>query len=31
MIAVIVLVLACSGILLFGAWWLVEYKANRGY
>jgi hypothetical protein len=30
-IAVIVLVLACSGILLFGAWWLVEYKANRGY
>ena len=30
-IAVIVLILACSGILLFGAWWLVEYKINRGY
>ena len=29
-IAVIVLVLVCSGILIGGAWWLVEYKTNRG-
>jgi len=30
-IAIALLVVVCAGILIGGAWWLIEYKANRGY
>ena len=30
-IAIALLVVLCAGILIGGAWWLIEYKANRGY
>ena len=30
-IAIVLLIGLCAGILVGGAWWLVEYKANRGY
>ena len=30
-IAIVLLVALCAGILIGGAWWLIEYKANRGY
>ena len=30
-VAIAVLVAACIAILVGGAWWLMEYKANRGY
>ena len=30
-IAIAVLIAGCIAILVGGAWWLMEYKANRGY
>jgi len=30
-IAIVLLIGLCAGILIGGAWWLIEYKANRGY
>lgn len=30
-IAIVLLIGLCAAILVGGAWWLVEYKANRGY
>ena len=30
-IAIVLLVALCAGVLIGGAWWLIEYKANRGY
>jgi CHASE3 domain sensor protein len=30
-IAIVLLIGLCAGILVGGAWWLIEYKANRGY
>jgi len=30
-IAVVFLIGLCAAILIGGAWWLIEYKANRGY
>ena len=30
-IAIVFLIGICAAVLIGGAWWLVEYKANRGY
>ena len=30
-IAIVLLIGLCAGILVGGVWWLIEYKANRGY
>jgi hypothetical protein len=30
-IAIVLLIGLCAGILIGGAWWLIDYKANRGY
>jgi hypothetical protein len=30
-IAIAFLIVLCAGVLIGGAWWLIEYKANRGY
>jgi hypothetical protein len=30
-IAIVLLIGLCAAILVGGAWWLIEYKANRGY
>lgn len=30
-IAIVFLIGLCAAIIIFGVWWLVEYKANRGY
>jgi hypothetical protein len=30
-IAITLLIVLCAGVLIGGAWWLIEYKANRGY
>jgi hypothetical protein len=30
-IAIVVLIGICAAVLIGGAWWLIEYKANRGY
>ena len=30
-IAIAFLIVLCAGVIIGGAWWLIEYKANRGY
>ena len=30
-IAIAFLIVLCAGVVIGGAWWLIEYKANRGY
>ena len=30
-IVIALLIVICAGVLIGGAWWLIEYKANRGY
>ena len=30
-IAIVFLIGICAAVLIGGAWWLIEYKANRGY
>lgn len=30
-IAIVLLIGLCAAVLIGGAWWLIEYKANRGY
>jgi hypothetical protein len=30
-IAIVVLIVICAAVLIGGAWWLIDYKANRGY
>ena len=30
-IAIAFLIALCAGVIIGGAWWLIEYKANRGY
>jgi len=30
-IAIVLLIGICAAVLIGGAWWLIEYKANRGY
>jgi len=30
-IAIVLLIGICAGVFIGGVWWLIEYKANRGY
>lgn len=30
-VAIVLLIGICAAVLIGGAWWLIEYKANRGY
>jgi hypothetical protein len=30
-VAIVVLIGICAAVLIGGAWWLIDYKANRGY